>query len=87
MVLPLFDRGEHAEAKRVLNHALGRYEDSAGLLYNLACAEALLGETDEALEHLRAALAERPDFGPQAREDEDLAALRGDPRFAEVVGS
>jgi len=86
-VIALLDRGENEEAKRVLTEALarGEYEDSAGLLYNLACAEALLGETYDALEHLRAALAERPAFATDARGDDDLAALRDDPRFAELT--
>ncbi|MBA2356945.1 MAG: cupin domain-containing protein, partial [Actinobacteria bacterium] len=45
-----------AEAKRVLTEALDRYDDRSTLFYNLACAEAGLGETDAALEHLRAAV-------------------------------
>ena len=84
-VFPLFDRGEHAEARRVLTEALDRYDDRAALHYNLACAEAQLGETDAAFEHLRAALEERPSFAGDAREDDDLAPLRDDPRFAEIT--
>jgi tetratricopeptide (TPR) repeat protein len=84
-VLPLFEQGEFVEAKRMLNEALGRYDDREALLYNLACAEAKLGETDQAFEHLAAALAGRPDFTELARGDDDLAALRDDARFAELV--
>lgn len=85
LVFPLFERGELAEAKQILNEALGRYDDRDGLLYNLACAEARLGETDQAFEHLAAAIAGRPDLAELARDDDDLAALRDDPRFAEFV--
>lgn len=85
-VFELFDWGEHAEAKRVLTDALERYEDRAGIFYNLACAEAQLGETDAALEHLRAAVRERASFAADALEDDDLAPIRGDRRFAEIVG-
>jgi tetratricopeptide (TPR) repeat protein len=85
-VFALLDRGEHAEAKRVLTAALERYEDRAALFYNLACAEAQLGETDAALEHLRTALSERADWVDSAREDADLAPIRDDPRFAETLG-
>lgn len=85
-VFALLDRGEHSEAKRMLMDALDRYDDRGSLLYNLACAEAQLGETDEALEHLRAALEEHPSFAEPAREDHDLAPIRDDPRFAEVIG-
>jgi tetratricopeptide (TPR) repeat protein len=82
----LLDGGKPAEAKQVLLEALDRYEDRGVLLYNLACAEAQLGETDAALEHLRGALAERPDWAESARTDSDLAPIRDDPRFAEIVG-
>ena len=84
-VLPLFASGELAEAKEMLNEALGRYDDREGLLYNLACAEARLGETDQAFEHLATALAGRQDYVDLARGDDDLAPLRDDPRFAELV--
>jgi tetratricopeptide (TPR) repeat protein len=80
-VLPLFDSGRHEEAKRVLIDALDRYEDRGTILYNLACAEAQLGETDAALEHLAAAVQERPDLAEGARDDDDLASIRDDPRF------
>jgi tetratricopeptide (TPR) repeat protein len=84
-VFALLDAGEHAEAKRLLVDALDRYEDRATILYNLACAEAQLGETDMAIEHLRAALAERPDWVDSAGQDADLEPLRDDPRFAELI--
>lgn len=85
-VFALFDSGDHAQLKSVLTDALGRYDDRAGILYNLACAETQLGETDEAIEHLHAAISERAAFADDARADEDLAPLRAHPRFAEVVG-
>jgi tetratricopeptide (TPR) repeat protein len=84
-VFALLDGGQHAEAKRMLNEALDRYDDRGGLFYNLACAEAQLGETDAALEHLCAAFGERPSLADNAREDADLNPLRDDPRFAEIV--
>jgi tetratricopeptide (TPR) repeat protein len=84
-VFAALDSGEPAEAKRLLVDALDRYEDSGGLLYNLACAEAQLGETDAALEHLAAALRERPDLARHAPEDADFASIRDDPRFAQIV--
>jgi hypothetical protein len=57
------------------------------VLYNLACADALLGEKDAALDHLRAAIEERPAFAESAREDSDFESIRDDPRFAELVGA
>ncbi len=84
-VFAMFERGEIEEAKQMVSDALERFEDREALTYNLACAEARLGETDAAIEHLRAALALRPSFTELAREDTDLDALRDDPRFVELV--
>jgi tetratricopeptide (TPR) repeat protein len=86
-VFALLDSGKNAEAKKLLDDALERYDDHGTLLYNLACAEAQLGETDAALQHLRAALADSPSLAEYAREDGDLGPIRGDPRFAEIVTS
>jgi quercetin dioxygenase-like cupin family protein len=84
-VFALFDRGEHAEAKQMLLDALERYDDRGGLLYNIACADAQLGNTEDALASLRAGLADRPDLAPYAREDSDFEPIRDDPRFAQIV--
>ena len=84
-VFALLDSGKNAEAKRLLVDALERYEDRGNLLYNLACAEAQLGEADAALEHLRAALGASPSLAEYAREDTVLGPIRDDPRFAEIV--
>ena len=83
----LFDSGQHKKAKELLTKSLGKYEDNAGVLYNLACANALLGETDEALEHLKAALEGHADYAEAARDDPDFESIRNDPRFAELVGA
>ena len=81
----LFDRGEHEKAKQILASALGKYEDDSAVLYNLACAEALLGEKEEALGHLSEALDAAPGFRETAREDPDFESLRSDDRFAALV--
>lgn len=81
-VLPLFGEGRYEEARALLVEALERYDVERGVLfYNLGCAEARLGETDAALDHLAAAFEERPDLREHAREDEDMASIRDDPRF------
>jgi tetratricopeptide (TPR) repeat protein len=80
-VFPMFAEERHEEAKQLLLANLDRYEDNGILLYNLACAEAQLGETDSALDHLAAALEQRPDLAENARDDSDLDPIRGDPRF------
>ena len=62
--------------------------------YNLACTHALLGEKQRALEFLERELEENQYSGGSlerqkewAREDPDLAGLRGDPRFERLVGT
>jgi tetratricopeptide (TPR) repeat protein len=83
-IFPLFDRGDFAEAKRRLEPVVEANPQSAGSVYNLACAEAMLGETDAALEHLARAVELHPPFAEAARADDDLASLRNDPRFARI---
>jgi tetratricopeptide (TPR) repeat protein len=84
-VLPLFDSGQYAKARVLLTAALEAYDDRAIVHYNLACAEAQLGETDAALQHLAAALRERPSFAADAHLDADLEPIRSDPRFDALV--
>jgi tetratricopeptide (TPR) repeat protein len=85
-VFPMFDEGRYEEARQLLLDALDRYEDRGTILYNLACAEARLGNPDAAFEYLRAGLEERPDLRAGAQGDADLESLRADSRFAELVG-
>jgi tetratricopeptide (TPR) repeat protein len=81
-VIPLFESGDFEGVKRIMNDALDRYQDRAHLLFNLACAEAQLGESDAAIEHLSEALDERPGLAELAKTDSDFDRIREDPRFA-----
>jgi len=85
-VFPMFDEGRFQEVKDLLLANLERYEDQGALLYNLSCAEARLGHPDAAFDYLRSALEHRPDLAAGASGDEDLASLRDDPRFNQLVG-
>ena len=87
LIFPLFGRGEFEEARRQLTEAIDCYEDREALLYNLACAEARLGETDAALGHLAEALQRSDRLIELARTDEDLDPLRGESRFDELIGA
>ncbi len=51
---------------------------------SVAC-ESLLGRTDDALDHLRQAIQLMPEIARFARDDQDLAALRDEPGFAELI--
>jgi hypothetical protein len=76
-----FNVGDYAGAKQVMLDAIERRPEEAGFLYNLACAEARLGERDAAIEHLAAAASKEERFADAAQTDEDLASIRDDPRF------
>jgi hypothetical protein len=52
--------------------------DSGVILYNLACYQALAGETDDARRLLRTALAHRRDLLTDAKTDPDLVSIRDD---------
>ncbi|MEM8710145.1 MAG: hypothetical protein AAGG01_04280 [Planctomycetota bacterium] len=78
---------------------LGRYEDGLqvdhklvesapldpNVRYNLACSQALMGLHDEACATLETALELGYDDVHFLTEDEDLASLRGHPRFEAIV--
>lgn len=53
--------------------------------YALAAAHALQGNTEAALEHLKAAIALGPKNRFHARHDEDFGSLAGDPRFKRLT--
>jgi tetratricopeptide (TPR) repeat protein len=63
----------------------GDFPRKAGILFNIACNEALLGRTDDAIGHLHEAIEADPQVVELARTDTDLDAIRDDPRFAELV--
>jgi tetratricopeptide (TPR) repeat protein len=55
--------------------------------YGLATLDAMLGNVTAALEYLRKAAAGENFNRAWAHNDPDLASLRDDPRFAEIVGN
>jgi tetratricopeptide (TPR) repeat protein len=71
--------GNYDEYLRELEDAALRRPDHPATLYNLACAEALVGRADDALAHLTRAIELRPEWKEAAAKDEDLAALRERP--------
>jgi uncharacterized Ntn-hydrolase superfamily protein len=75
----LGERGDHAGAAELMRAALARGDDAL-VLYNLACFESLAGRRDDALGHLRQALALDASYRQLAASDPDF-----DPIRAEVV--
>ena len=51
------------------------------VLFNVACMEARLGRTDDAITHLKEAIEDDDRIRENIRTDEDLDSLREDPRF------
>jgi tetratricopeptide (TPR) repeat protein len=81
-----FATHEYDKAHAILSEALEEHPDDAGVLFNLACAESLLGRADDALGHLQQAIAKEESFRELARSDTDFDPNRDDPRFSELVG-
>jgi tetratricopeptide (TPR) repeat protein len=83
---PLYDAGEYAEVADRLRVAVEQHPRYGLLFFNLACCESRIGRTGEALEHLRRAIALSEEFREFARDDPDLAPIRGQPTFEELIG-
>ncbi len=74
-------QGRVDEALAIAQEGYAAYPRNAEVLYNLACYESLTGELEPAFGHLLEAVALDPQAAEWAATDEDLAALRDDPRF------
>jgi tetratricopeptide (TPR) repeat protein len=79
-----YNEKDYEQAIAILNGALEQYPGNAGLTYNLACMEALVGREDEALAHLEEALVWEP-FKELAANDDDFASLRDKPDFRQLL--
>jgi tetratricopeptide (TPR) repeat protein len=79
--LRFWTTGEWDRAIDILRAQLAQDPHNANLFYNLACAESRGGHGDSALDHLHRAIELEPKFAQLAIEDDDLDAIRADPRF------
>jgi tetratricopeptide (TPR) repeat protein len=85
-LIPLFESGAYEEGADRAQALIADDPPYSGLYYNTACFEARAGRTEAALAHLRRAIELSPQMAEFARQDEDLAALRGEAAFGEIVG-
>ena len=82
--LPHMRAGEYDAARAILEGALTE-TDAAVVHYQLACVEALTGNTERAFAELGLAIDGAERFRGYAKTDEDFASIRGDPRFAALT--
>jgi tetratricopeptide (TPR) repeat protein len=73
---PPYLAGDYEEAIRIASQGLEATPDNAGLLYNLACFNALAGRGDEAVGLLRRAYEVLPAAREWATDDSDLDSIR-----------
>lgn len=80
--------GRLDESRTIMEQQIAQRPDHWGPHYNAACLEALGGNADAAIEHLRHAkeLDTEGQSTQYFREDTDLDSLRDDPRFQELLG-
>ena len=79
--------GDTGLATKAWGQALDLGYNKPTMLYNLACAAALSGETDDALGFLAKSAAAGFEDYELMKEDPDLDPIRDDPRFDAVLGA
>jgi len=77
--------GRRDEANRLLERAIALRPDDYGTLYTAACTLSLGGEYERALDFLARAVGTGRGNRDWILNDNDLAPLRGYPRFQEIV--
>lgn len=77
--------GDHNGALDHLNRALSEDPDSDHAHYIMAVALGMRQRSDEALQHLRQAIALNPENRNLARQDPDLESVRHHPSFKDVL--
>src|SRR5262249_28109328 len=85
-VAPLFNAGRFAEAADRTRQLTDANPQVPMLRYLLACCEIRAGNTEEALEQLRAALVSSR-MRMIAAKDPELDPIRADPAFVELMRS
>lgn len=84
-VQELFRQKKYEEVLEKCRRMSELIPDEAIPYYNRACAQALLGKTEEALKSLATSVEKGFDEPAHMKKDEDLAGLRSDKRFDELV--
>ncbi len=77
--------GRHEEGLAVDHRLVQLAPENSTVHYNLACSLSLLGRPNEAIQALERAVELGYDDAEHLLRDEDLASLRGESRFNDVV--
>lgn len=78
---PYAREGDYDRAIATIEEGLAEMPGHPSMLYHLAAIEAQAGRSDDAIAHLAEAVEKSPRLLRFAREDDDFAAIRDDPRF------
>jgi serine/threonine-protein kinase len=78
--------GDHAQARRLLNHLCDGSAHADRLAFHIAMAQAGLGDVDEAFRWLERGFADRAAFMDGVRVTPAFDVLHGDPRWASLLG-
>ncbi|HET7758453.1 MAG TPA: hypothetical protein VFK62_00885 [Gaiellaceae bacterium] len=85
--MSLLNQGQEEAARKEFEAGIEAYPDAWQGYYNLACAEARLGNRDAALENLaRAAEIDKEVVTKYAPDDSDFESIRDDPEFLALTG-
>ena len=79
--------GQYDAAIDAARHATGAVDLRANAFYNIACAQALQGKKDAALDSLKQSVAAGFKAKGSLERDPDLAGVRDDARFKELLAS
>jgi len=87
LMSPMWDhyRAEDYESALASLQPVLEERPQALVYFNIACMEARLGRTDDAIGHLRQAVEDDDRIKEHIRTDEDLTSLRVDSRFGELA--
>ena len=85
LAMALFAGKDYKGAERAFGEAAKAGQSLENSLYNIACCRSLRGDSDGALEYLRAAVDAGYTDAAHMQTDNDLAALRGQPGFVKVA--
>jgi hypothetical protein len=81
-----YNEKRYGDALNAVRRGLADFPDQPGFNFNYACFSSLAGEVDdETFSHLRRSVELFEPFRQQARTDDDLVAVRDDPRFEDAL--